>query len=414
MHKRLVVAGGGAAGFFGAISAAEHGFEGEIIIIEKSRNLLSKVLVSGGGRCNVTHACYDNALLVQHYPRGSKELRGPFSFFSTRDTCDWFEAKGVALKTEQDGRIFPKSNSSQTIAGCLLDTAKQESIRIITQKGITSFIKGSEFEIQLNDDSAITCDYLLLATGGHPKAESYAWIASNGHSIIAPVPSLFTFNIPDSPFKGLEGSSVLAAVSIDGSSFSNRGPLLVTHWGLSGPAVLKLSAMAARFVHEKKYQFSIRINFLPEMNEEKLRIALLENRSVHPSKKIRNDAMHGITQRLWQRLISLAGIEDEETWGQLKKEKTNLLIRHLIHFSLTVSGKTTFREEFVTCGGVDLAEINLRTMESKKTEGLFFAGELLNADGITGGFNFQQAWTSGWLAGKSIAEKSKQQVSHQV
>jgi len=407
IKKRLVIAGGGAAGFFGAITAAEHGFDGEIIILEKSSHLLSKVLVSGGGRCNVTHACFENNILIQNYPRGSKELRGPFSAFNTRDTIQWFEEKNIHLKTEEDGRVFPVTNRSETIAECLVQATKKNNIQVRTLHGIKRFDKKNCFELILSDDTTLSCDYLLLATGGHPKASGYDWITRSGHTIVAPVPSLFTFNIPSSPLKGLEGIALAAAtIKIKNSSFSNTGPLLITHWGLSGPCILKLSAMAARWVFEKQYQFEISISFYPGKNEEEIKQDIMLRRMQHPGKKIFNDHLHGLPQRLWQRLAHLATIDENETWGQLKKEKLQHLVQLLSQFTLNVSGKTTYKEEFVTCGGIDLKEINFKTMESKLVPGLFFAGELVNIDGITGGFNFQNAWTTGWLAGTSIAKKA--------
>lgn len=406
--KRLIVIGGGAAGFFGAISAAEHGFLGEIIILEKSAKVLTKVLVSGGGRCNVTHACFENQLLVQNYPRGNKELRGPFSAFNTTDTINWFEKRGVPLKTEKDGRMFPVTNNSQTIADCLLKEAKKHNIKIYLQHAVAHFLKNETFELVLTNQHIIRSDYLLAATGGHPKPEGYTWLTQPGHQLVSPVPSLFTFNIPDSPFKGLEGIAVeVAHIKIKNSTFHQTGPLLITHWGLSGPCILKLSAFAARWVHEQNYLFDLSISFLPHVDEEKLRALFLSYRSTSSQKKIMNSPFPELSNRLWQRLVSLSGIEEDEVWGQLKKEKINRLIKNLFSYEVSIKGKTTFKEEFVTAGGIPLTEITHQTMESKLIPNLYFAGEVLNVDGITGGFNFQHAWTSGWIAGKAIAEKSK-------
>lgn len=408
LKQRFIIAGGGAAGFFAAIAAIENGFPGEIIILEKSLKLLAKVLVSGGGRCNLTHACFDNEQLAQHYPRGSKELRGPFSVFNTSDTIRWFESKGVQLKTEADGRIFPVTNNSHTIANCLLKAAENYKIKICKQSAIAGFVKKEAFEIHLTDQKILRSNYFLIATGGSPKPEHYKWITSTGHTISSPVPSLFTFNVPDSPFKGLEGITVPSCtIKIISSGYKKTGPLLITHWGLSGPGILKLSALAARWVFEKNYVFTISISFLPETTEAELLFMLTEKRITYPNKKIINDSFTGISQRLWERLCIRSQIKEDEVWAHLKKEKLALLGKNLLYFEIAVSGKTTFKEEFVTCGGVNLREINLRTMESKLIPDLYFAGEIINIDGVTGGFNFQNAWTTGWIAGKSIGEKSR-------
>ena len=403
----MVVAGGGAAGFFAAITAAEHGFSGEIIILEKSRKLLAKVLVSGGGRCNVTHACFDEVELASNYPRGEKELRGPFTVFNPRHTMDWFTDKGVDLKTESDGRVFPSSNRSESIAGCLLQQAKKNRTRILPGSEVVAFRKNDRFELRLADGTLISCDYFLIATGGGSTPEKFSWIVSQGIHIVPPVPSLFTFNLPDSPLKGLEGIVIReASVKITGSGFQNTGPVLITHWGLSGPCILKLSAKAAPYLHEKNYRFSVSLSILPCTADE-TRELVMEQRKFYPVRKVYGSSFQGITLRLWQRLCELAGLNSEAVWGQLKKEELQRLTGILSGLTLTVSGKTTFKEEFVTCGGIDLKEINMKTMQSKRIEGLFFGGEIMNVDGFTGGFNFQHAWTSGFIAGKTIAALSK-------
>ncbi len=409
MHqKRLVVAGGGAAGFFAAITAAEQGFRGEIILLEKSRKLLAKVLVSGGGRCNVTHACFDETELATHYPRGEKELRGPFTVFNPRHTMDWFTSKGIDLKTESDGRVFPVSNRSQSIAGCLLEQAEKNKVIIRLESAVTEFRKKDLFELRLADGSMMSCDYLLMATGGGSSSENFNRIATTGHRIITPVPSLFTFNIPDTPFNGLEGIVIHdVIVKIAGTSFQNTGPVLITHWGLSGPCILKLSAKSARYLNEKKYSFPVSLSILSS-TMDKNRELILEQRKIFPLRKVYGNAFPGISLRLWQRLCELAGIHSGEAWGQLRKEELNRLAGILTELTLTVSGKTTFKEEFVTCGGIDLKDIHMKTMQSKLVEGLFFAGEIMNVDGFTGGFNFQHAWTSGFIAGKAIAGLSAQ------
>jgi len=399
---KITVIGGGAAGFFAAIHAAEAG--AEVTLLEKSGKLLTKVKVSGGGRCNVTNSVTDPSLLVLNYPRGGRELRGPFSRFGTSETRLWFESKGIQLKSEEDGRVFPTSDSSQTIIDCLMSEAANRSVKICLNTVVKKITKLHDLFIIETDNDKIECERVIIATGGNPSMRAYDWLTMMQHTIKAPVPSLFTFNIPDNPFKDLMGLSVnSAAVKISGTRFSYDGPLLFTHWGLSGPVVLKLSSFAARFLNEKNYLFDVTVNFLPQWNEEELRFQLAEYIQLNRLKKVRNSRFGMLPSRLWERLCEHAGIDELMKWADAGKVTVNKLVYHLNSTTFHVNGKTTFREEFVTCGGVDLKQINMKTMESKIMPGLFFAGEVLDIDGITGGFNFQAAWTTGFIAGTSAA-----------
>jgi predicted Rossmann fold flavoprotein len=405
---KIAVIGGGAAGFFGAIACAESNKNAEVTLIEKSRNLLSKVKVSGGGRCNVTHACFENHLLAKNYPRGSKELKKAFSQFSTNDTIKWFESRGVKLKTEDDGRMFPVTDDSQTIIDCIIKTAERSGIKIMTSSGVKSIQKenseGSVFKINLIEDTHIF-DKVLIASGGNPNEASYQWLAELGHKIVPPVPSLFTFNIPDSKYSGLQGISVEnATVRIVGSKAEQTGPLLITHWGLSGPAILRLSAWEARTLFDMHYSFSILVNWIPGYTEESLREKLKEIKSEHSKKTISVNPFFNLPKRLWERIVAIAQIPETLRWIDMPNKNFNKLLEELLRSSLVVKGKTTFKEEFVTCGGVSLKDINFETMESLKCPGIYFAGEVLDIDGITGGFNFQAAWTTGFIAGKACAK----------
>jgi predicted Rossmann fold flavoprotein len=408
---RVAVIGGGAAGFFGAITCAELNKDAEVILFEKSKNLLSKVKVSGGGRCNVTHACYENYELVKRYPRGSKELKKAFLKFSTTDTIQWFESRGVKLKTEEDGRMFPETDNSQTIIDCLMRSAEKARVKIITGCGVRSIQKNDSEESRFKliiEEEIQEFDKILIATGGNPNIDAYQWLAAWGHEIIPPVPSLFTFNVPDSKYDGLMGVAVnTATVRIAGMKAEQTGPLLITHWGLSGPAALRLSAWEARTLHDLNYDFSILINWVPDYSEEPLRKELNIIKSEHPKKIISGHPLFGLPKRLWERLVNLAQIPEGLRWLDLPNKLLNKLIEELLRSSLSVKGKTTFKEEFVTCGGISLKDINIETMESLRCPGMYFAGEVLDIDGITGGFNFQAAWTTGYLAGKSMSEANK-------
>ncbi len=404
---KIAIIGGGAAGFFAAINCAAKYPKHSVLLFEKSNKVLSKVRVSGGGRCNVTHSCFDNARLIEFYPRGKKELRNAFSRFNTIDTVNWFESRGVKLKTEVDGRMFPISDNSETIIHCLMDEAEKYKVNIkmsYTLQGILENEK-RKFKLQFQNGEEIICDRVIITSGGSPNSNSYDWISALGHTIIPPVPSLFTFNIPASPLKGLEGiSSPSVTVKFEGSKLESTGPVLITHWGLSGPAVLRLSAFAARWLHEQNYSAVCYLNWFPEMKEENVRQELFNLKESHPNKKMAGITFHGLPSRLWQRLCLLSGIDDDVTCNEINKAKLNKLIQNSCRMSLQIKGKTTFKEEFVTCGGVSLKDVNMQTMESFKVKGLYFAGEVLDIDGVTGGFNFQSAWTTGFLAGFNAGE----------
>jgi predicted Rossmann fold flavoprotein len=406
MQKTLVVAGSGAAGFFCAVTAARLNPQLKVILVEKTGKLLSKVKVSGGGRCNITHACFSIPDMIKKYPRGSNFVKKTFHQFFTSDTIQWFEERGVPLKTEADGRIFPVSNSSQSVIDCLLREANKYSVEIRLHHEIRSIEYKNDpvaFIIHFGNELKLQADFICLASGGYPKPSMFEWILSNGHTIESPVPSLFTFNMPGNSVTSLMGISVPdAQVKISGESLRERGPLLITHWGMSGPAILKLSAWGARMLNEKEYRFEIRVNWLGERTELSVRDEIQMIRENSGGKKIRRRNPWDLPQRLWDWLLDQSGIKDIH-WADLPAVLQNKLIRHLTDMSFNVDGKTTFKEEFVTAGGIRLSEINHQTMESRIRPGLYFAGELLDVDGITGGFNFQHAWTSGFIAGKSIA-----------
>ncbi|TGE16463.1 NAD(P)/FAD-dependent oxidoreductase [Hymenobacter elongatus] len=400
--------GGGAAGFFGAIACAEANPKLRVYLIEKTGKLLGKVRVSGGGRCNVTHACFSAAQLVQHYPRGGKKLKEPFQLFGAQDTVQWFRQRGVELKTEADGRMFPTTDSSETIAHCLLEAARRAGVQILlstTAERIEPLPAGG-FSVQLTGQHAQTlhAQRLLIATGGVPKSEGYDWLRTLGHTIAEPVPSLFTFNVPESPLKELMGVSVPhSRVVLAGEKLDYEGPLLITHWGVSGPAVLKLSAWGARRLHELQYTGTALVNWIPTYSEDSLRTWLLTFRADSGRKVVLVNALFGLPQRLWRALVEQAGVGPETRWNELPVKQQNRLIELLVRMPLAVRGKTTFKEEFVTCGGVVLGEVNMKTLESRLQPGLHFAGEVLDIDGITGGFNFQAAWTTGFLAGQAMS-----------
>jgi predicted Rossmann fold flavoprotein len=398
----LVIVGGGAAGFFGAIAAAEMNSDLSILILEKTTKLLSKVRVSGGGRCNVTHNCFEATPLSKHYPRGSKELRSLFRKFQARDIVDWFESKGVKLKIEEDGRIFPVSNNSQTIIDCFLKEAEQHQIQIELQSEVKKIgLDKDGFMLDLNHKE-ISARKILIATGGYNNLQSYDWLKPM--TIVNPIPSLFTFNDSDKKFKDLMGVAVQQAeVKIAGTKLSEIGPVLITHWGLSGPAVIKLSAWAAEYLYEKNYSFTALINWTGTVTEEGIRKDLQDTNINHGRQKIINNPLYKIPSRLWARLCELAEIDANRTWAELPRKNLNRLVEFIIRCPFEIKGKTTFKEEFVTCGGVDLKSINLETMESKLVKGIYFAGEVLNIDGETGGFNFQSAWTTAYVAAQGIS-----------
>ncbi|WP_025762257.1 BaiN/RdsA family NAD(P)/FAD-dependent oxidoreductase [Dyadobacter tibetensis] len=406
MH--IVIIGGGASGFMAAITAADHFPEAHITIIEKNKTVLNKVRVSGGGRCNVTHSPADLKSFPKQYPRGEKFLRKLFSQFDAKDTVKWFERHGVSLKTEEDGRMFPVTDSSQTITECLTRMARSRGINIRTSTAVISFqysrLDGdSLFEISTLDGERLIANRLLIAAGGHPKASGFDWITGHGHTIAEPIPSLFTFNSPDNPLLELAGVSVKnCEVKIIGSKLAYKGPLLITHWGFSGPAVLKLSAWGARYLSDLGYRFVCKINWLPEHQEQTLRDAFITEKKIAPKQQIASHAKWGIPSRLWKAFCQEAEISDTLRWGDVSNKAMNRLVEMLTNSQYDISGKTTFKEEFVTCGGINLNEVNPTTLESLLLPGLFFSGEVLNIDGITGGFNFQNAWTTGNIAGKNI------------
>ncbi|HUE41319.1 MAG TPA: NAD(P)/FAD-dependent oxidoreductase [Chthoniobacterales bacterium] len=401
----IVIVGGGAAGFFAAIAAARANKNCTVSLFERSSQFLSKVRISGGGRCNVTHALFDPRMFTARYPRGERELISPFHRFSADDTIAWFEARGVRLKGEEDGRIFPVTDSSETVIDCLIKEAKAAGVRLFTRKGIEGARVGvqSGFELKFSDGESVLCDRLLLATGGCRSIGSVVeLVRSLGHTIEPPVPSLFSLHVPAPWLWSLPGISV-SDVLLSVEQLRERGALLITHNGISGPAVLRLSAWGARTLHEKNYRFTLRVNWVPDLNEADLRNEFRSRREKEPARRINNSAIGAIPTRLWENLVSNAGIAPRTIWTTLTRAGINELIRQLRATELEVDGKSLNKEEFVTCGGVRLREINFKTMESRITPNLYFAGELLDIDGITGGFNFQAAWTTGWIAGHAMA-----------
>lgn len=404
MTKRLVVIGGGAAGFFCAVNAARMNPRLHVTLLEKTTKLLAKVKVSGGGRCNVTHALFDRNEMSKRYPRGQHFVKKTFHQFFTTDTIQWFADRGVAIKAEKDGRMFPVTNDSQTIVDCLLQEADKYGVEIKTSAEVRVLKQeGESFFIELADGRCLTADFVTLATGGYPKASMFDWLKNLGHSFAEPVPSLFTFNLPRHPITELMG--VVAEpvrVKIAGTKLMEEGPVLVTHWGLSGPAILRSSAWGARVLNERNYDFIAHLNWLPAYNEQSLKEQLSELRKVSASKKIVNQNL-GLPNRLWQFLLGQSGVSSEMRFADLPAKTENALIKNLVDYTVSVKGKTTFKEEFVTAGGIALSEVDANTLMSRKVPNLFFAGEIVDVDGITGGFNFQHAWTSGWIAAKSIA-----------
>jgi len=404
----LIIIGGGAAGFFGAIEVATKNPGYRILILEKSGKILSKVKISGGGRCNVTNSCFDPVKLASHYPRGEKKLRDLFKKFQAKDVVDWFEHRGVKLKAEADGRMFPETDSSQSIIDCFLKETTRYKIKIELDAAVGQIIRNDNFfEVHCAHQKVYKATKVLVATGGSPKAESYTWLKKMGHHVVNPIPSLFTFNDATKQFADLMGVSVPSAeVKIAATRFVRTGPVLITHWGLSGPAIIKLSAWAAEYLHQVNYEFTALVSWIGPIGEEKLRATLLNYKTDHSKQKVVSNSLFELPQRLWQKLCALAQIENQKTWNDLSLKNINRLIEFLIRAPFPIKGKTTFKEEFVTCGGVDLQDINLETMESKKIKDLFFAGEVLNIDGETGGFNFQAAWTTAFIAACQIARES--------
>ena len=447
--QRVIVVGGGAAGFFAASTCAEAAPDAEVTVLERGPQFLAKVRISGGGRCNVTHACFDARELTTHYPRGGRALLAPFKNFQASNTVAWFESRGVKLKTETDGRMFPVSDSSATIMDCLMNAAKAAGVRLRLNCGVEHVAKraggfevtianktstlsppleergGVRRPIQINERTPrlgplpavrgegeimageiIFCDRLLLATGGCRVAAAGQLAVSLGHTLEPPVPSLFTFHIESPWLRSLAGISVGAAeVSVPAARLRERGPLLVTHCGLSGPAILRLSAWGARALHKFNYQFPLQVNWLPLFHAEAIAAKLKSHQAVQPARLVVNVPVMPLPLRLWEQLVLAAGVARDTRWAALSRAAQHRLVQQLIRTEFSVTGKSLNRDEFVTCGGVRLGEVNFKTMESKVCPGLFFAGELLDIDGVTGGFNFQAAWTTGWLAGKAMAAK---------
>lgn len=406
----VAIIGGGAAGFFAAIQLMELNPKLKVILLEKTDQVLAKVKVSGGGRCNVTHTPMATKAFAKNYPRGEKELRKLFHQFSAEDTVNWFTQKGVPLKTEDDGRIFPASNSSQTIIDCFLSEIKKHNITIHTTCAVLSITKKQElFHLETSSQGTLVVPYVIACTGGKPNASHYQWIKSI-QEITDIHPSLFTFNAEQHLLKSLAGISVpQARVRIRNSKLEEHGPLLITHWGLSGPAILRLSAWGAVELAQKNYAFEALIAWDHSFTEAYLKEKIASLIKEHGKKKITNTPFEPVPKRLWEMLIKSADISEELIWHEINHKKTNKLVEQLMSFHFSVKGKTTFKEEFVTAGGVDLEDMIIDRMESKNIPGLYFAGELLNIDGITGGFNFQAAWTTAFIAAKSIVEGYQKQ-----
>ncbi len=410
--RRVVIVGGGAAGFFAAIACAEKlGPAGDVTIYEATAHPLAKVRVSGGGRCNVTHACFEPRELVKKYPRGGRELLGAFHKFQPRDMVAWLAERGVETKTEADGRMFPVTDDSATIVDCMIRAAEAAGVKVITSMGVRKAERagarseGGDFWLTLTDNSGVRCERLLLATGGNKSSAGLIIAEALGHTIEPPVPSLFTFHIDDARLIGLSGVSVEnAAVSVAGTKLKTDGPLLITHWGLSGPAILKLSAWGARELAAASYEFLLSVNWTGTHTRESLVRELMDVRGKNPKKQIATWSPLAMPQRLWERLVVSAGIPAITPWAQVGNAALGTLATQLTAAELKVVGKSLFKDEFVTCGGVKLPEVDFKTMESRVCPGLHFAGEVLDIDGVTGGFNFQAAWTTGWLAGQGMGE----------
>lgn len=401
MKKKFIIIGGGAAGYFAAINAAELNPDLEVVILEGSNKVLQKVKVSGGGRCNVSNACFTPNELVQFYPRGEKELRGPFHQFMTGDTMEWFENRGVSLKIEDDNRIFPESNSSQTIIDCFLESAKNAGVILKVGSRVESFEKVEEQFVVKTSSEEFRADYLLVASGSNTKV--WKMVANMGHTIVEPVPSLFTFNIEDERLKEIPGLSVPnASVKVLNSKLEEKGPMLITHWGLSGPGILKLSAWGALELFEKDYQFEIEVNWLSKKYETVLELLKSEKQKNTKKLIILHSVFNEIAKRLWEKFVIAAEISETTQWAQLNNKQLENLASQLTKGIFKVVGKSTFKDEFVTAGGIDLKEINFKRFESKLHKNLFFAGEVINIDAVTGGFNFQNAWTGAWIVANSI------------
>lgn len=406
MTYEIIIIGGGAAGYFAAINAAEMAPHANILILERGKDVLTKVRISGGGRCNVTHAEFIPAELIKNYPRGRKELRGPFHSFMTGDTIAWFEQRGIELKTEQDGRMFPVSDSSETIIDCFFSEVKRLGIKVMKHQPVQDVQKQDGTWRILTGKEVFQAKKVLIATGSNPKV--WKLLERLGHTTAPAVPSLFTFNIKDPRINDLPGISTVASVKVLDHKLESEGPVLITHWGISGPAVLKLSAWGARELNELEYTFKIGVNWLHDLSAEETMKALKELKFMHARQQVGKFAQFELPKRLWQNLVNAAGIADDEIWADLNRKQLNTLALQLTAAVFQVNGKSTFKEEFVTAGGINLEEVNFKTFESKICKNLFFAGEVLNIDAITGGFNFQNAWTGGYLAAKAMTITGKE------
>src|SRR5689334_19934443 len=407
--RRVIIVGGGAAGFFAAITCAEAMPEAEVIVLEKGPQFLTKVRISGGGRCNVTYACFEAREFATRYPRGEQELIAPLQRFDAGDTVTWFESRGVKLKVESDGRMFPTTDSSQTVIDCLLGAAKGANVKLLLNRGVERVVrhKNGEFELALANGESLSCHRLLLATGGCRTVAGGHLAVSLGHTLEAPVPSLFTFHIDVPWLRGLAGVSVASVeASVPGTRLRERGPLLVTHWGLSGPVILRLSAWGARQFHDLDYRFALQVNWLPDLAGEKIAEQFRGLRDREPARLVVNTPLPALPVRLWERLVLAACVRRDTRWASLARGAQHRLVEQLLRTEFQVSGKSLNKDEFVTCGGVRLSEVDFTTMESRTCPGLYFAGELLDVDGITGGFNFQAAWTTGWIAGRAMGGES--------
>ncbi|MGO8929139.1 MAG: NAD(P)/FAD-dependent oxidoreductase [Limisphaerales bacterium] len=408
--RRVVVVGGGAAGFFAAITCAQAARDVAVTLLEKGPQFLSKVRISGGGRCNITHACFEAREFAAHYPRGGQALIASFKSFQASDTVAWFESRGLKLKTERDGRIFPVTDSSQTVIDCLLREAKAAGVKLTLNRGIESATRRADgkFELRLADGETLNCDRLLLATGGCRVPALGQLAVSLGHTLEPPVPSLFTFHLETPWVRELAGVSVKAVEArVPGTGLRTQGALLLTHWGLSGPAILRLSAWGARELHSFDYRFPLCLDWLPHLSTEALATELQSRRASQPARLVMNTPIAPLTARLWEQLVRAAGIPGNTRWAALSRAGRHQLVQQLHRTELPVTGKSLNKDEFVTCGGVRLSEVNFKTMESRLCPGLHFAGELLDIDGLTGGFNFQAAWTTGWLAGQAMARATR-------
>tara|TARA_B100000795_G_scaffold269572_1_gene259395 strand:- start:952 stop:2163 length:1212 start_codon:yes stop_codon:yes gene_type:complete len=401
--KKVVIIGGGAAGYFTAINAKENNPELDITILEKGKDVLQKVKISGGGRCNVTHACFEPKELVKFYPRGEKELLGPFHQFMTGDTFEWFDSRGVPLKIEDDNRVFPEANTSQAIIDCFQNAVDKLNIKVLTNCGVNSVTQKDNKWIINTKEKTFEADKLVIAAGSSKKV--WELCETLDHSIIEPVPSLFTFNINDKRLVNLLGTSVPnATVKISNTKLEASGPLLITHWGMSGPAVLKLSAFGARILADKKYQYNVEVNWLSRPTDKVLNV-LLNLKKKEPRKTtILKSPFSEVSKRLWERFVFAAGILPTQNWADLNNVQLENLANQLTKGVYNANGRTTFKDEFVTAGGIDLKEINFKRFESRKHNNLFLVGEVLNIDAVTGGFNFQNAWTGGYICANALSD----------